>query len=98
MARKAIDLTGQTFGRLRVLRRAGTYRSKRNYTVVQWRCLFDPELGGCGRETVVLVSNLRNGNTKSCGCLHREWQASRKTNKNGFPRGASALAMTGMEE
>lgn len=77
MGRQAFDLTGQTFGRLRVLRRDGTYRTKKNYTHVKWRCLCDPALGGCGRETTVIVSNLRNGHTTRCGCYAREYQQSR---------------------
>ena len=72
MGRQAIDLTGQTFGRLRVLRRAGTYRTMNGAPIVKWRCLCDPELGGCGTETTVLVVNLRNGHTTSCGCYARE--------------------------
>ena len=77
MGKQAIDLTGQTFGRLRVLRRDGTYRTRRNYTFARWLCLCDPELGGCGRKTSVLGMNLKNGHTTSCGCYAREYQRSR---------------------
>lgn len=54
----AIDLTGQRFGMLVALTCAG---SSRNGTL--WRCRCD-----CGNERDVLVSNLRKGNSKSCGC------------------------------
>lgn len=57
------DLTGQKFGRLLVLERAGTDKRK-NAT---WRCLCD-----CGNETIKSSVYLRNGDTKSCGCLHKE--------------------------
>lgn len=59
---KFIDITGQKFGRLLVLERCG-YIGKN----IAWRCLCD-----CGNETIVGISNLRNGSVKSCGCLARE--------------------------
>lgn len=57
-----IDLTGQRFGRLVVIERAGVDR--RSST---WRCRCD-----CGGIAVVAVKMLRPGYTKSCGCLRRE--------------------------
>lgn len=54
-----IDLTGQRFGRLVAHDRAGELGSHS-----MWRCKCD-----CGNEVVVSVSNLRNGHTRSCGCL-----------------------------
>lgn len=53
------DLTGRKFGKLTPLNiverpQRGTY----------WQCRCD-----CGRTTVALASNLKGGNTKSCGCL-----------------------------
>lgn len=77
MARgKFRDLTGERFGRLRVLERAGSYRpggarySARSEPL--WRCLCDPALGGCGEETLVIAHSLTRGETKSCGCLRQE--------------------------
>lgn len=60
---KRIDLTGQRFGRLMVVRYAGRSRGKKNL----WLCKCD-----CGNEKVVAVDKLHSGNTKSCGCLQRE--------------------------
>lgn len=60
---KRIDLTGQRFGRLVVVRYAGRSRGKKNL----WLCKCD-----CGNEKVVEVDKLHSGNTKSCGCLQRE--------------------------
>lgn len=57
------DLTGQRFGRLLVLERCGSDKQK-NAT---WKCLCD-----CGNQTVKSGVYLRNGDTKSCGCLHKE--------------------------
>lgn len=53
------DLTGQTFGQLTVIERA----SNRNEQTM-WRCVCT-----CGKETVVNAHKLKNGLTKSCGCI-----------------------------
>lgn len=58
----ALELTGQRFGRLRVVERA----ENRGHHV-RWRCICD-----CGAESIVGVDQLRSGDTQSCGCLHRE--------------------------
>lgn len=57
------DLTGLTFGRLTVIECAG----KDIHRESLWRCKCS-----CGKETIVVRSNLRNGNTLSCGCYGRE--------------------------
>lgn len=60
---KLIDLTGQRFGRLTVLHRV--LPNKDGPAV--WRCHCD-----CGKETDVVSSSLKNGHTKSCGCIRAE--------------------------
>ena len=60
---RRIDLTGQRFGRLVVLRYAGRSQGKKNL----WFCKCD-----CGNEKIVAIDKLNSGNTKSCGCLQRE--------------------------
>jgi hypothetical protein len=55
------DLTGQRFSRLTVLRSAKVGHFE------YWICRCD-----CGTEKPILGKLLRNGNTQSCGCLHRE--------------------------
>lgn len=55
-----IELVGQTFGRLIVLSFEG--KNKENRPL--WLCKCE-----CGNEKVVLEKNLKNGGTKSCGCL-----------------------------
>lgn len=54
-----IDISNQRFGRLTAIERCGEIGSRS-----LWRCKCD-----CGNETVVSISNLRNGHTSSCGCL-----------------------------
>lgn len=56
-------MTGMRFGRLTVIERAGSDSSKN----VTWRCRCD-----CGNEVIVPGIYMRNGDTRSCGCLHRE--------------------------
>lgn len=60
----AIEMTGQRFGRLRVVERV---ENSPNDTAAYWRCRCD-----CGKETVVRGTSLRSGVTKSCGCGRRE--------------------------
>jgi hypothetical protein len=61
MGRKATNLIGRRFGRLEVIGQAVTARYSR------WRCRCD-----CGAIIVVTCNLLNNGDTKSCGCLHRD--------------------------
>ena len=56
------DLTGETFGRLRVLR----LHSRDNH-VSTWECVCH-----CGNHTVLTLGKLISGHTKSCGCLSSE--------------------------
>lgn len=65
---KAIDLTGQRFGRLTVVSRT---ENKSGRTC--WHCRCD-----CGNEKDILAINLTRGFTKSCGCLHNEELGERK--------------------
>lgn len=60
---KKIDLTGQRFGRLVVLCENGRTKDSR----VLWLCKCQ-----CGAEVTVSGKSLRNGETASCGCLHRD--------------------------
>jgi hypothetical protein len=57
---KRIDLTGQQFGELSVIKLS----DKRNkYNTLLWECLCS-----CGNTAYVLGASLRAGNYKSCGC------------------------------
>lgn len=69
------DETGNRYGRLTVLRRYDT--SKPSGVGAYWLCRCD-----CGREVAVLGAKLRNGNTRSCGCLVEMGKAERE--KLGF--------------
>jgi len=60
MKSKTEDLTGKTFGKLSVVSFAGRNSSKNS----RWNCLCE-----CGKTSIVVGSHLKNGQTKSCGCL-----------------------------
>ena len=56
-----LDLTGQVFGELTVLREAG----RAGHKEVTWLCRCS-----CGKATTVAARDLRKGDTRSCGHLH----------------------------
>jgi hypothetical protein len=57
---KIIDYTGKTFGKLTVIKKDTTRKSKSGSF---WLCKCE-----CGNETSVLTQNLKSGKTSSCGC------------------------------
>lgn len=57
---RLIDLTGQKFGKLTVIKRV---ENNKDYGS-KWLCKCD-----CGNEVIVFSNNIRRGNTQSCGCL-----------------------------
>jgi len=68
---KTLDLTDQTFGRLTVIR-FGPYHPENGR--IRWLCKCT-----CGNEVLVMAKELRNGHTKSCGCLKTETTSIRST-------------------
>lgn len=66
-----IDLSGRTFDRLRVVRRAEAAPSKT--TGVRWVAQCAVDLGGCGSPAfTVNGKDLRRARTRSCGCIRIE--------------------------
>lgn len=61
--RRCTVCPGQRYGRLVVVRRAPN--SGRRKACFLCRC-------DCDNEVIVLAESLRNGTTKSCGCLRRD--------------------------
>ncbi len=62
LRRRTMDLSGNVYGGLTVVKFSHVAGSKRMYLC---RCL-------CSKEIFVSTSNLATGNSKSCGCLNRE--------------------------
>jgi len=58
-----IDLTGQRFYRLIIIKMIGKDQNGH----ILWLCRCD-----CGKEKIIYGHSLRNGITKSCGCLSKE--------------------------
>ena len=72
---RLIDLTGQHFGRLTVIERAGASGKE-----ASWLCQCD-----CGKRTIVAGTKLRSTKrpTRSCGCLSTELLVSRNKTHGG---------------
>lgn len=68
------DLVGKTFGRLVVLERTDDYIDSQGYHRLCWKCKCT-----CKDNTILNVpdNRLKTGNTRSCGCLHKEQLAER---------------------
>lgn len=69
---KRLELVGQKFNRLTVTSYSGN-RNRRS----MWSCVCE-----CGRVAIIQGVMLKNGNTKSCGCLGREKTILRNTTHN----------------
>lgn len=61
--KRVVDLTAKVFARLTVISEAGRDKHRK----VLWLCECC-----CGNKLITQGSALKSGNTKSCGCLHRE--------------------------
>lgn len=70
-----IDLTGKTFGRLKVLKRDDSIKSPRG---VYWICECE-----CKNICSICGVELRNGKTKSCGCLSKETRHKKRIDISG---------------
>ncbi|WP_076231638.1 hypothetical protein [Clostridium botulinum] len=77
--RKLIDLTNQKFGKLTVIEYAGKAKEGR---MSMWKCKCD-----CGNICTVRGSCLKNGHTKSCGCIRSNKLV--KINKSKVKHGKS---------
>jgi len=74
---KKLHLTGKRFGRLIAIKETER-RTKAGF--ILWECVCD-----CGKKIHVASSMLKNGNTKSCGCYHRD-QASKYSKRHGMSK------------
>jgi len=74
---RALDLAGQTFGRLAVVARA----ERKPDGAIWWRCSCQ-----CGREKDARGSDLKRGFVTSCGCWRREMPKTRQTHGGSATR------------
>lgn len=70
---KRVDITGQRFNRLLVLRLARSVNGE-----LMWECLCD-----CGKTKVVRGKDMKRGFTTSCGCRNGEVTAARNRSNAG---------------
>lgn len=63
---KAIDLTGQVFGKLTVIKRVENYVSPKGKQRAQWECLCV-----CGNKVISTTSNLKSGKNQCWECAHK---------------------------
>jgi len=63
MSKEAIDLTGERFGKLLVIKR----EPNKPRTHARWLCRCD-----CGKEVIIQSHCLRQAKQKSCGCINVE--------------------------
>lgn len=80
-----LELTGQKFDRLLVVRRVGTSKDGQK----TYLCQCD-----CGRKKIVKSGNLRSGKTKSCGCYNSD--RIKEQNKLNFKHGGSGSRLYGI--
>lgn len=85
---KKLELAGERFGRLKVIKNAGT--DKNGKTI--WECQCD-----CGNHTFSLGSNLMSGKSLSCGCLKNE-KASKRLEKHGMSKTKIYRKWQGMKQ
>ena len=62
-----IDITGNRYGKLVVIKRAENRVQPNGNVVAQWLCRCD-----CGNKKVIASAGLRYGKVKSCGCLWKK--------------------------
>ncbi len=84
-----IDLTGQRFGKLEVLKEGG--RDSRGE--ILWHCQCD-----CGFTTSVRGYSLRKNLTKSCGCLEDECRKRGNNTKHGYSKTRLSKIFFGMKK
>lgn len=70
---RTINLIGKKFGKLEVV---GLSEKRGNRKQIKWNCICD-----CGNAHIVTGESLREGKSKSCGCLQKELKA-HNYNKN----------------
>lgn len=70
------DLTGQKFGALTVIKQVENRVLKSGVSITQWLCKCE-----CGNEKIVRPECLRQGGTRSCGCLKSRVSSERFSSK-----------------
>jgi hypothetical protein len=64
--RSLLVQSGDRYGKLTIIKEVNPHIQPNGRRNRQFKCSCD-----CGNQTTVLLTNLRMGETKSCGCLHK---------------------------
>ena len=72
---KLLQLEGQRFGLLTVIKKTGEKNRRRHFL---WECNCD-----CGKKTIADGIDLKSGRIKSCGCKHKELYRTKKLDITG---------------
>jgi hypothetical protein len=70
------NLTNKKFGKLTAIVPCQSFKTTTGKSYSRWVCKCD-----CGKKLKTLTTNLISGNTKSCGCLSKEYQLNKGTHK-----------------
>lgn len=62
-----IDITGKKFGRLLVIKRTNDHITPKGHHITMWECKCD-----CGNTKTITGHALKQGFTKSCGCISKK--------------------------
>lgn len=93
--RQILNLSGKKFGKLSVIKFDSIGASHN----ALWECICD-----CGNNIIVKSNNLKSGNTRSCGCLHKEmllrkWDPINIDNRTlGIPLSRKKIALIDKED
>lgn len=85
---KLIDLSGRKFSRWTVVKKSPNNNSSRHGW--RWSCVCE-----CGVEKEVSGDDLRDGGSKSCGCLARELRKAKRGEKNTYWKGGRYITKEG---
>lgn len=79
MSRNFNDLSKQVFGKLTVIEKVNNISKRKTSNHVYWKCLCK-----CGKEVIVRGTSLTSGNTKSCGCIKKDYAQIRNKRFNNY--------------
>lgn len=88
---RAIDLTGETFGGLKVLCRVNIPDAKSRHASWLCRCK-------CGKEVIVQGRFLRNGTVISCGCVAPERKERGRMRSRDMEKASASLDRLAQED
>jgi len=84
-------MTGRSYSNLTILRRGEDYVKPSGAKDTQWVCLCS-----CGNEKLIRATSIKNGDTKSCGCISKK-ATSERFKKHGMTKSKIYAVFTAMK-